>query len=88
MNQAKKAGFFGWPYFVGKIYAYAKYDFASNKISALILSDATDKNILQKNITPSSSHFISTSGITSGIYFVKLLHDKKQVKVFKMVIME
>ncbi|HEY0743868.1 MAG TPA: ThuA domain-containing protein [Chryseosolibacter sp.] len=31
VNQAKKAGFFGWPYFVGKNYAYAKYDFAGKK---------------------------------------------------------
>jgi cytochrome c len=31
VNQAKQAGFFGWPYFVGKNYAYAKYDFASKK---------------------------------------------------------
>lgn len=29
VNQAKEAGFFGWPYFVGDNYAYAKYDFAT-----------------------------------------------------------
>lgn len=27
VNQARKAGFFGWPYFVGKNYSYAWYDF-------------------------------------------------------------
>jgi cytochrome c len=27
VNQAKGAGYFGWPYFVGNNYAYAKYDF-------------------------------------------------------------
>lgn len=32
LNQAKKAGYFGWPYFVGKNYPYAKYDFASGKV--------------------------------------------------------
>jgi len=32
LNQARKAGYFGWPYFVGKNYPYAKYDFASGKI--------------------------------------------------------
>jgi cytochrome c len=32
VNQAKKAGFFGWPYFVGKNYNYAKFDFASQKV--------------------------------------------------------
>lgn len=34
VNQAKKAGYFGWPYFVGKNYAYAKYDFANSKALA------------------------------------------------------
>ncbi|HYC85466.1 MAG TPA: ThuA domain-containing protein [Chryseosolibacter sp.] len=29
VNQAKKAGFFGWPYFVGNNYNYARYDFAA-----------------------------------------------------------
>lgn len=32
LNQAKKAGFFGWPYFVGNNYPYAKYDFAAQKV--------------------------------------------------------
>jgi cytochrome c len=32
LNQAKKAGYFGWPYFVGKNYPYAKYDFATGKV--------------------------------------------------------
>ncbi len=30
-NQAKKAGNFGWPYFVGKNYSYAYWDFATAK---------------------------------------------------------
>ena len=34
LNQAQKAGFFGWPYFIGKNYPYAKFDFASQKVSA------------------------------------------------------
>lgn len=29
-NQAKKAGNYGWPYFVGNNYPYAKWDFATN----------------------------------------------------------
>jgi len=32
VNQAKKAGFFGWPYFVGNNYSYARYDFATKKV--------------------------------------------------------
>ena len=31
VNQAKKAGNFGWPYFVGNNYAYGKYDFVAKK---------------------------------------------------------
>jgi cytochrome c len=31
INQARKAGFFGWPYFVGDNYAYNHFDFATNK---------------------------------------------------------
>ncbi|HEY5919216.1 MAG TPA: ThuA domain-containing protein, partial [Chryseolinea sp.] len=34
LNQAKKAGFFGWPYFVGKNYPYAKYDFQKKEVLA------------------------------------------------------
>lgn len=32
VNQARRAGFFGWPYFVGNNFAYAKYDFATKAI--------------------------------------------------------
>ncbi|HMJ68270.1 MAG TPA: ThuA domain-containing protein [Cyclobacteriaceae bacterium] len=34
-NQAKKAGFFGWPYFVGNNFAYHKWDFSSNTAGPL-----------------------------------------------------
>lgn len=34
LNQAKKAGYFGWPYFVGNNYPYGKYDFAAKKVLA------------------------------------------------------
>ena len=30
VNQARKAGFFGWPYFVGNNYAYHIHDYATN----------------------------------------------------------
>jgi cytochrome c len=33
VNQARKAGFFGWPYFIGNNYAYNQYDFAT-KVSS------------------------------------------------------
>jgi cytochrome c len=35
INQARKAGFFGWPLFVGANFAYAKYDFEAQKIGEL-----------------------------------------------------
>ena len=31
VNQARKAGFFGWPLFVGNNYAYREYDYATGK---------------------------------------------------------
>ena len=31
INQARKPGFFGWPYFIGNNQAYYKYDFATGK---------------------------------------------------------
>ncbi len=34
-NQAKKPGNYGWPYFVGNSYPYAKWDFASEKAGPL-----------------------------------------------------
>jgi cytochrome c len=34
VNQARKAGFFGWPYFVGDNKAYSKVNFANNQIGA------------------------------------------------------
>lgn len=34
LNQARKAGYFGWPLFVGGNYAYAKYDFEAKTVGA------------------------------------------------------
>lgn len=31
VNQARKAGFFGWPFFVGNNYAYREYDYTTGK---------------------------------------------------------
>ncbi len=35
VNQARKAGFFGWPYFIGPNYPYRNYDYATGKSGAL-----------------------------------------------------
>ena len=32
VNQARKAGYFGWPLFVGNNYAYSEYDYATGKM--------------------------------------------------------
>lgn len=34
LNQVRKAGYFGWPYFIGANFAYNDYDFAAKKIGA------------------------------------------------------
>jgi cytochrome c len=34
INQARRPGNFGWPFFVGSNFAYARYDFATKKVGA------------------------------------------------------
>jgi cytochrome c len=34
INQARKAGNFGWPHFIGNNYAYADYDYTTQKVGA------------------------------------------------------
>ncbi len=43
-NQAKKAGNFGWPYFVGNNQAYFKWDFATNTPGALFNPESPVNN--------------------------------------------
>jgi cytochrome c len=35
INQARKAGYFGWPFFVGNNFPYARYDFATEQVGPL-----------------------------------------------------
>ncbi|MBA3698096.1 MAG: PQQ-dependent sugar dehydrogenase [Planctomycetes bacterium] len=35
INQAKQAGNFGWPYFIGNNFAYADYDYTTKQVGAL-----------------------------------------------------
>ncbi len=62
LNQARKAGFFGWPYFVGKNYAYARYDFASMKAGAKWDANApindSPNNTGKRELPPVSPPFI------------------------------
>jgi cytochrome c len=43
-NQAKKAGNFGWPYFVGNNFAYAEWDFATNTAGGRFDPKAPENN--------------------------------------------
>ncbi|MBL0744338.1 ThuA domain-containing protein [Chryseolinea lacunae] len=43
-NQAKKAGNFGWPYFVGNNKAYAEWDFAKNTAGPLYVAEKPINN--------------------------------------------
>lgn len=43
-NQAKTAGFYGWPYFVGNNQAYAKWDFAAKTAGPKFVADAPVNN--------------------------------------------
>lgn len=43
-NQAKKAGNFGWPFFVGNNQAYRDYDFATNTVGELFRAEAPVNN--------------------------------------------
>jgi cytochrome c len=62
VNQAKKAGFFGWPYFVGKNYNYAKYDFQNKKAGARWNAEApineSPNNTGKRELPPVSPPFI------------------------------
>ncbi len=40
LNQAKKAGNFGWPYFVGNNFPYADYDYAAKQVGKLFDAQA------------------------------------------------
>lgn len=44
VNQAKKAGYFGWPLFVGNNYAYQSYDYATGKSSTAFDPDKPVNN--------------------------------------------
>ena len=48
VNQAREAGFFGWPYFIGKNYPYNDYDFAT-KESGPLHDPSAPKNISARN---------------------------------------
>ena len=49
VNQAKTAGFFGWPYFVGDNFAYHKYNFAS------LVSDGPHNVEKPVNVSPNNT---------------------------------
>jgi cytochrome c len=62
VNQAKKAGFFGWPLFVGNNKAYNKYDFAAKKsgdyFNAEKPMNTSPNNTGHKQLPPAQKAFI------------------------------
>ncbi|MEJ7692927.1 ThuA domain-containing protein, partial [Daejeonella sp.] len=62
VNQARKAGFFGWPYFVGNNYAYRQYDYKTGTSGELFDKlkpvNNSQNNTGLKNLPPVSPAFI------------------------------
>lgn len=62
VNQAQKAGYFGWPLFVGGNYAYAKYDFekktVGNRHDAVKPINTSPNNTGKTELPPVSAPFI------------------------------
>lgn len=62
INQAKKAGNFGWPYFVGDSKPYPEYDFVTKSLGALYDANAPVNNSVNntglKNLPPAQRAFI------------------------------
>jgi glucose/arabinose dehydrogenase/cytochrome c551/c552/type 1 glutamine amidotransferase len=62
VNQAKKAGFFGWPLFVGNNYPYHEYDYATGATGALFDPakpvNNSRNNTGIKNLPPAQPAFI------------------------------
>lgn len=62
INQARRAGNFGWPYFVGNNFAYADYDFATKQVGAKFdvnaPTNASPNNTGSKVLPPAQPAFI------------------------------
>ncbi|TDH28902.1 PKD domain-containing protein [Segetibacter sp. 3557_3] len=62
VNQARKAGFFGWPLFIGDNYAYREFDFESGKAGNYFDPakpiNASHNNTGLKNLPPAQPAFI------------------------------
>ncbi|MES2730930.1 MAG: PQQ-dependent sugar dehydrogenase [Bacteroidota bacterium] len=62
INQARKAGYFGWPYFVGNNKAYLKYDYAtkqsSDKLDPAKPINMSPNNTGLKQLPPAQQAFI------------------------------
>jgi cytochrome c len=71
-NVARKAGFFGWPYFAGPNAPYAEYDFATGKIGPFFNpSNPVNKSVNNtglKNLPPAQSAMIWYSYDESKVF--------------------
>ncbi len=52
VNQARKAGFFGWPLFVGNNYPYHDYDYGSRNNTASVRSCQADEYVTKQHRYP------------------------------------
>lgn len=63
LNQARKAGYFGWPYFIGDNVAYPHYDYTNNTVHEGNNPDNPVNNSVNntglKNLPPAQPAFIS-----------------------------
>jgi Glucose/sorbosone dehydrogenases len=67
LNQARKAGYFGWPLFIGKNYPYHAYDYYTGKSGPLLIR--RNQLMIQKII-----RYKRIASSFSAIYLVSLWH--------------
>ncbi len=78
INQAREAGYFGWPYFVGDNQAYADFDFAAQTVGAKFdpaapINDSPN-NTGRKQLptaTPPLWHYPRSSACAGPVYYAK-----------------
>lgn len=76
INQARKAGHFGWPYHIGDNIAYAEYDFEkdqiSRKFSAKAAQNKSPNNTGLKKLPPAQPafwHYPRSSACAGPVYY-------------------
>lgn len=77
INQARKAGNFGWPYFSGNNQAYADYDFVTKKVGSTFspeapINESVNNTGLRKlpPAQPAFWHYPRSSACSGPVYYV------------------